>query len=182
MKTGPRPCGFQLPPSRRVAGITSSCSAATNGTSGPRRRFNAGQLRAGLFTPSSCGGSQLLLNQRFQPIPGAINRHPAERPKRHVQSSWKSTVYTHRGEGNEAAATFLSRPDILYKPLLKASTAQKVPLWLLVYLLFTANRISKKTSPAVYAAADGAQGSTVPLCVSSILAVCNRNTVTTSGQ
>lgn len=37
-------------------------------------------------------------------------------------------------------------------------------------------------SPAVYAAAAGAQGSTVPLCVSSILAVCNRNTVTTSGQ
>lgn len=37
-------------------------------------------------------------------------------------------------------------------------------------------------SPAVYAAADGAQASTVPLCVSSILAVCNRNTVTTSGQ
>lgn len=104
MKTGPRPCGFQLPPSRRVAGITSSCSAATNGTSGPRRRFNAGQLRAGLFTPSSCGGSQLLLNQRFQPIPGAINRHPAERPKRHVQSSWKLTVHTQPWRGERSCS------------------------------------------------------------------------------
>lgn len=37
---------FKLPPPRHVFGITSSCSTATNGTSGPHCRFNTGQVLA----------------------------------------------------------------------------------------------------------------------------------------
>lgn len=170
---------MKLPPSRRVSGITSSCSAATNGSSGPRCCFNAGQVPARLLPPGSRRGFQLPREELFQPISGAISRRPAERPERCLHTRWRLTVSTLQwaegaGPGPlvwtcrrtaQTSARLGSRGDT---GRIRSTKGAFEPVGL---FLFT------RQKDVFSCIRSRAQATTVPP-----LAVCNRNTVTTSGQ